>query len=349
MNTQREVNSDIFPYDIEVIATNLLVPWAIAISEEGKLYVTERSGSIWILDNGRFLSEPLIRFAFPFISQGEGGLMGIALDPDFTNNRFIYVMHTYYDDGRLYNRVVRLVEENDKAVVDRVLIDHIPGSSVHNGGRIKIGPDQKLYIATGDAGEGELAQDLSSLAGKILRINTDGSIPEDNPFKNSPVYTLGHRNPQGLAWSPDNELYATEHGPTAHDEINRILPGRNYGWPIVKGDEITNRIEVEIPLVHSGDVTWAPSGLAFIEDGVWNNRLMAGGLRGEELILLTLNNDGTKMENIELWLKNSFGRFREVLSTSDGTIYLTTSNQDGRGNPDNTDDKIIRLIPRRNA
>jgi len=340
------VNTDIFPYDIEIIATKLIVPWAIDISESGRIYVTERTGSVWVIENGRFLPEPLITLEFPFISQGEGGLMGIVLDPEFMTNHYIYVMHTYYEDGRLYNRVVRLIEQNDKATIDQVILDKIPGASIHNGGRIKIGPDHKLYITTGDAGDASLAQDRDSLAGKILRINLDGTIPEDNPYGGSPVYSIGHRNPQGLAWGYNNILYESEHGPRAHDEINIIQLGANYGWPIVRGDERTNRIVAKNPIIQSNEETWAPSGITNINKGAWQGKLLVGGLRGEKLLAITLNKDGTEVVKIEPWLENSFGRFREVIQMSDGSIYLTTSNRDGRGNPDAYDDKIIRLTPK---
>jgi len=156
--------------------------------------------------------------------------MGIALDPNYSQNHYMYVMHSYAEGNRIYNRVVRLVENNNRASLDRVLLDKIPGGRIHNGGRIKIGPDQKLYITTGDAGNSALAQDYTSTAGKILRIELDGSIPKDNPISNSPVYSLGHRNPQGLAWNSRNVLYASEHGQSAHDEINIIKPGANYGY-----------------------------------------------------------------------------------------------------------------------
>lgn len=346
MTDQNKVTSDEFPYDIQITAINLRIPWALDISREGRLYVTERPGDIWAMENGSFLPEPLITFTTPFVSQGEGGLLGIVLDPDYSANHFIYVMHSYLENGRLYNRVVRLLEQGNRAAIDKVLIDRIPGARFHNGGRIKIGPDQKLYITTGDSGNAILAQDITSLAGKILRIELDGGIPVDNPFPNSPVYSYGHRDPQGLAWNSDNVLYETEHGQTAHDEINLIHPGANYGWPIVQGDEETTRIKTVKPLIHSNDITWAPSGAAFVNQGRWRGRLLVAALRGEQLLSFTLNEDGTVVEKVESWLVNQFGRLREVIQAEDGSIYLTTSNRDGRGTPAPDDDKIIRLIPK---
>ena len=334
--------SDEFPYDTEIVAMNLFVPWALDISQDGTLYVTERSGSIWILRNGEFLPEPLITFDRPFVSLGEGGLMGLVLDPDFEQNHFIYVMHSYAEGGMNYSRVVRLLEQEDRAAVDSVLIDRIPGGRTHLGGRIKIGPDRKLYITTGDAGNARLAQDLSSLAGKILRINLDGSIPEDNPFEASPVYSYGHRNPQGLAWN-NNIMYASEHGQTAHDEINIIYPGANYGWPTVQGD-----VESEFtrPLLASGNTTWAPAGIAFINQGPWQGRLVVANLFATRILSLSFNEDGTLVEQVEPFLVNEYGRLRDVYQAADGSIYLTTSNRDGRGFPRPEDDKMIRLVPR---
>jgi glucose/arabinose dehydrogenase len=330
------------PYNIKVIAENLNIPWAIAVSDN-RLYFTERSGTIRVIEEGRLLADPLYTFSPPFISRGEGGLMGIALDPDFQSNRQIYVMHTYLDGDHIYNCVIRLLEQGNRAVIDRVLLDGIPGGQIHNGGRIKFGPDRMLYITTGDSGNPALAQDLTSTAGKILRINPDGSIPEDNPFQNSPVFSYGHRNPQGLAWNTNQMLYASEHGRTAHDEINIIFPGGNYGWPIVQGDEDVPDLKLQKPLIHSNENTWAPSGMTFINQGPWNGRLLVACLRGMQLLVITLNQTGTGVMNIESELWNEYGRLREVVQAADGSIYLTTNNRDGRGSPARNDDRIIRL------
>lgn len=333
------------PYNIEVVAENLLVPWAIDISNEGKLYFTERSGAIKVIENGKLRPDPLIIFRGAFTSVGEGGLMGIALDPNFSQNRYMYVMHTYAEGNRLYNRVLRLVENNNRAFINKVLLEKIPGGRIHDGGRIKIGPDEKLYITTGDAGDAELAQDPKSLAGKILRIELDGTIPSDNPIANSPVYSLGHRNSQGLAWDSKNVLYASEHGQTAHDEINIIVPGANYGWPLFQGDEDSTEVKIQKPLLHSGDDTWAPSGITFVNQGPWKGKLLVATLRGERLLGITLNGNGTVVKNVEPWFNKEYGRLRDVIQGKDGSIYIATNNRDGRGTPKVGDDKIIRLIP----
>lgn len=335
------------PYDMEVIAENLFVPWAIDFSKEGILYFTERSGIISKIEAGKL--QQLYTFKPPFIRTGEGGLLGIALDPDFLLNHFIYVMHSYMEGNQIYNRIVRLVEQNNTARIDHIIYDRIPGAAIHNGGRIKVGPDKKLYITTGDAGNGMLAQDVNSLAGKILRINLDGSIPEDNPFPGLPVYSLGHRNPQGMAWNNNNIMYETEHGQTAQDEVNRIVAGANYGWPILQGNQTSADGKFEMPLLQSRDITWAPSGIAYIDQGPWQGKLLAGALRGEQLLGITLNQEGNEVMLTESFLYRELGRIREVVQAEDGTIYLTTSNMDGRGVPETGDDKIIRLIPRINS
>jgi glucose/arabinose dehydrogenase len=334
------------PYDIEVIVQNLYVPWAMDISNEGKIYFTERSGAVRIIENGKLLSQPLITLRAPFVSGGEGGLMGIALDPNFSRNHYIYVMHSYSEGNRIYNRVVRLLESNNRATLDRVIFDRIPGGRIHNGGRLKIGPDQKLYITTGDAGNSALAQNPTSTAGKILRLELDGRIPVDNPIANSPLYSIGHRNPQGLAWNSRNMLFASDHGQSAHDEINIIYPNANYGWPLVQGDETSSEVTTQRPLIHSGEVTWAPSGIAFINQGPWQGRLLVATLRGQQLLVISLNGSGTAVVNLESWLNNEYGRLREVIQGKDGSLFLLTSNRDGRGNPIAADDRIIRLIPK---
>lgn len=340
------INTVELPYVVEIIAEKLKVPWAIDISKDGKIYFTERSGTVRVIEDDKLNPEPLITFKESFTSLGEGGLLGIALDPNFSQNHYIYVMYSYSEGDRFFNRIVRLIEQNSKASIDRIILDKIPGSPIHNGGRIKIGPDNKLYITTGDAANAELSQDPLSLAGKILRIELDGSIPTDNPIANSPIYSLGLRNPQGLTWNTNNVLYSSDHGPTAHDEINIIKPGANYGWPIVQGDEEVSAIKTEKPLTQSGEDTWAPSGISFVTQGPWKDKLMVSNLRGEQLLSISLNGNGTVVNSIEPWFKNQYGRLREVVQDGNGVIYITTSNRDGRGNPIGTDDRIIKLIPK---
>jgi glucose/arabinose dehydrogenase len=335
------------PYTPETLADNLNVPWALDVAPDGRIFFTERPGSVRVIQQGRLLPEPLITFPAPFISEGEGGLLGLVVDPDFAANHWLYVYHTYRQGGSTYNRVVRLREENNRARVDKVLIDRIPGSVIHNGGRLKIGPDRRLYVTTGDARVPDRAQDRSSLAGKILRLNLDGTIPADNPFPQSPVYSWGHRNPQGIGWSPSHGgMYSSEHGPFAHDEINLIEPGGNYGWPVIQGDQ--QAAGMKAPILHSGDTTWAPAGMTFVTRGPWQGRLLVANLRGEQILNVALApGNPSAVQSFSVFYQSKYGRLRDVVEGPDGSLYLLTSNRDGRGDPRPGDDRIIRLRPGR--
>ncbi len=236
---------------------------------------------------------------------------------------------------------------------EEVILDRIPGGNIHDGGRLKFGPDRKLYVTTGETGRGELAQDLDSLSGKILRMNPDGSVPGDNPFEGSLVYSYGLRNPQGLAWHPvTGDLYSTEHGPSgeglkfAHDEINKIVPGGNYGWPQIVGDGDSE--EYVDPVYHTGDVTWAPSGITFLDSpsSVWHLKLFIATLRGGHLRVVTLAPpDYTEVESTTALYQGELGRLRDVVQGPDGYLYVCTSNRDGRGSPGEEDDLIVRVRP----
>jgi glucose/arabinose dehydrogenase len=278
--------------------------------------------------------------------------MGLAIDPQFAQNRFVYVAYTYRAaNGRLQNRLVRLREDSKtgKGTLDKTLIDNVAGSNNHDGGRVKFGPDGKVYWTTGDAQTTRFAQNLSSPNGKILRLNADGSIPADNPFPNSYVYSYGHRNSQGLAWQPKTgRLYATEHGPSGfqgccRDELNYIQPGKNHGWPEIRGDE--TREGMVSPVLNAGtSETWAPTGATFVIRGPWAGSLLFTGLRGQTLYRVVLDaNDPRKVEKFERYLYRQFGRLRDVIEGPDGNLYLLTSNRDGRGSPKDDDDSVIRL------
>ncbi|WP_409346698.1 PQQ-dependent sugar dehydrogenase [Paenibacillus sp. MBLB4367] len=336
----------VLPYRQEVVADNLNVPWAFEISSDGRMFFTERSGAVRMIRDGKLVKDPVISMPAPFVSKGEGGLLGLALDPQFADNHYMYVYHTYEDKGQTKNRLLRLIEQSGKAKLDKVLIDGLPGSTNHNGGRIKFGPDGHLYVTSGDRYEPPLAQDTKSLGGKILRIRPDGSVPADNPFPGSPVYSYGHRNPQGLVWQPETgKLFASEHGQSAHDEINVIEAGANYGWPTIEGDQTAPRMKP--PLAHSGTTTWAPSGMTFVTKGPWKGSMLAANLRGEQLIRFELSGDGGQpaVSGKQYWLQRQLGRIRDVYEGPDGSLYVLTNNRDGRGTPKAGDDKIIRLVP----
>ncbi len=305
-----------------VVAENLEIPWALAFLSDGRLLVTERPGRVRLVEKNGNLK---LVAAIPAVKHiGEGGLLGIALHPDFDRNGFVYLYYTYSGNGdNTLNRVVRFRLENDQLINEQIIVNNIPGASNHNGGRIKFGPDNMLYITTGDAQNPSQAQDKNSLAGKILRVTDKGKAE---------VYSFGHRNPQGLAWD-GNKLWATEHGPSTKDEVNLIEIGKNYGWPEIEGDE--KREGMESPILNSGSDTWAPAGAAFYQGSVF-----FGGLRGSALFEKASDNQ------LKEHFKNEFGRIREVILGPDNYLYITTSNRDGRGLVKAGDDKIIRIDPR---
>ena len=320
---------------VQVLAQNLDVPWAIDIAEDGRLFFTERTGSVMVVDkNGSLLSDPV---AYINVMQnGESGLLGLVLHPNFTENHLLYVYHTYSNNSAVLNKVLMLTENDNKIVESKVIIDNIPAAERNDGGRIKFGPDGKLYIATGDAQQPELAQDAGSLAGKILRLNSDGSIPEDNPFEGSPVYSYGHRNIQGLTWHPLSEdLYASEHGPEGNDEINLIKPGSNYGWPI----EDCNAEKFEKPILCFNPAV-APAGMTFaaLDRLGYQNDILLATLKAQHIRLVDLESD------VESNILTGFGRIRDIVEAADGSLYVATSNRDGRAVPSQNDDKILRII-----
>lgn len=319
--------------EIKVITKELTVPWEVVELPNGDILVSERTGNLRRIgrDDQKVHKIEGVQHA------GEGGLLGVALHPDFETNNQLYIYLTTSTGDGLINRVERYKYENDSLSKKQIIINNIPGASYHDGGRIAFGPDKKLYITTGDAGKPNLAQDTNSLAGKILRLNDDGSIPQDNPFSNA-VYSYGHRNPQGIAWDNNDRLWSTEHGrsgaSSGFDELNRIIKGGNYGWPTVEGDETLDGTIG--PVVHSGaDETWAPAGLAF-HDG----SLFFTGLRGESLYQAEIESDNKV--NLKAHFRSTYGRLRAVTATN-SVLYISTSNQDGRGTPNEGDDKIISI------
>lgn len=335
----------------EIFVRGLNTPWAIDFAPDGRIFVSERPGRVRIIERGQLRPEPWM--TIDVAASGESGLLGLAIDPQFSQNRFVYVAYSYRSGAfSTRNRLVRLREDpkSGTGIVDKVLIDDIPGANNHDGGRVKFGPDGKLYWTMGDAQTTRHAQDLKSLNGKILRINSDGSTPTDNPFPNSYVYSYGHRNPQGLAWQPaTRRLYATEHGPSGfqgccRDEVNLIEPGKNYGWPEIRGDETKEGLQP--PVIHSGSSeTWAPGGAAFVTAGPWSGSLLFTGLRGQTLYRAILDpNDPRKVEKLERHFDRQFGRLRDIVEGPDKALYLLTSNHDGRGRPSADDDRVVRSI-----
>ncbi|RKN86959.1 PQQ-dependent sugar dehydrogenase [Paenibacillus ginsengarvi] len=347
--------TEAFPYKpAEVVAEKLNVPWDLAFAPDGRLLFTERPGTIRVIAGGKLLPDPMFTLAPPFVSKGESGLLGLALDPLFAENGYLYTYHTYESDGAMKNRLLRLSVKGNKAELDRVLLSELPGQQTHDGGRIRFGPDGNLYVTVGDAQQRELSQSKDSMAGKILRIRSDGSIPADNPDPRSPVYSMGHRNPQGLAWQPGTgKLFSSEHGQTAKDEINVIEKGGNYGWPLIEGDLTEAKqpqpagIVLRKPLLHSGETTWAPSGMTFVTQGPWKGKLLVAGLRGTQVLKLTLTGGAdVRIDAMEALWKGEFGRIRHVAEGPDGSLYVLTNNRDGRGTPKQDDDVILQFKPK---
>jgi glucose/arabinose dehydrogenase len=300
---------------VEVVAEGLEVPWEIAWLPDGRALVTERPGRI------RFLDGPLVA-EVDVSALGEGGLMGLALDPEFETQPFVYLYFTTADGLQLE----RWRFEDDRLTREASLIDGvIEAGPIHDSGRIAFGPDDALYVATGDAGDGELAQDPESLNGKYLRLTE---------YRRGPVrpeiLTLGHRNAQGFDWEPDTDrLISTEHGPQGFDEVNEIEEGRNYGWPEVVGSD---HGDFTAPLKVYEEAI-APSGATF-----WNGEFVFATLRGEALRRLDLDSGRD-----EVLLDGEYGRLRTVRVGPDGALYVLTSNRDGRGSPQEGDDRVLRV------
>ncbi len=321
---------------VSTLATDLQVPWSFAFLPDGDALVTERdSGRLLRVDESGEVREIQ---TLPEGGVGEGGLLGVAVSPDYEEDRYVYAYTTTRSDNRVVR--FRLGEEPE------AILTGIPVNSYHDGGRIEFGPDGMLYVTTGDAGDPTISQDRGSLGGKILRVAPDGSIPEDNPFPDSPVYSLGHRNVQGLAWDAGGQLFASEFGQDTWDEANRIEAGENYGWPEVEGEGGTDRGFVD-PITVWPTSEASPSGAEILVNGAipqWEGDLFVTALRGESLWRLELDGRGNVTDRQRL-LEGEVGRLRDVAQAPDGSLWVSTSNRDGRGTPDENDDRIFRLAP----
>lgn len=326
---------------IRTIAQNLDVPWAIDIAVDNRIFFTEKPGRLGMIHaNGTLASEPVVNIHTEDI--GEAGLMGLALHPNFTQNHLMYVYHTYAKNGGLYNKVLMLTEKNNKIVNSKIILDGVPASDSNNGGRIKFGPDGKLYVSTGDSETPELAQNTKSLAGKLLRLNDDGTIPDDNPIPESPVYSYGHRDIQGFAWHPTTKkLYASEHGPAGNDEVNIIEPGSNYGWPIEVCNHSTSSapIRFETP-EYCFNPEIAPSGLTIAASNKlgYQNDILFTTLRGSHLHHIDLE---TRIQDNVLV---GYGRLSDIVEAHDGSLYVLTTNKNAIGIGNANDDHILQII-----
>jgi len=312
----------------QTIATGLNVPWGLAFLPDGTALVTlrDRAEVLHIASRARTVSLGHVAGVKP---AGEGGLLGIAVSPRFASDRAVFLYLTSAVD----NRVIRMTFNGTSLRAGPVIVKGIPKANNHNGGRLAFGPDGYLYISTGDAGNRPSSQNKSSLGGKILRVTAAGAPAPGNPFPRSRVWSLGHRNVQGMAWSKAGAMYASEFGQNTWDELNRILPGRNYGWPIVEG--IAHRAGFVDPLRqwHTSDAS--PSGIAIGADGA----LYMAALRGESLWRIPLDSKGRAGTPRRL-LEGTYGRLRAAVSARDGRLWVVTNNT-ARGNPKPGDDRVI--------
>jgi aldose sugar dehydrogenase len=340
-------------FRVELIAGNLEVPWAIAFSPDGRIFLTERPGRVRVIENGKLHPDPVATIK-DVEQTGESGLMDLTLHPQFTANRFLYLAYAYRGEGQRV-RIVRYRETDNGLVEPKVIIENIPAARFHAGTRARFGPDGKLYITTGDATDRQLAQQLNSLAGKTLRLNDDGSVPPDNPFVKQQnarpeIWSYGHRNAQGIAWQPGTGLqFQTEHGPSGFDgpgggdEVNIVERGKNYGWPVIHHQQ--TQAGMESPLLEYTPAI-APASAMFYRGSAFpqfNGNFFFGNLRGETIIRVVL--DSRRIVSQERILEKQYGRIREVAEGIDGVIYFSTSNRDGRGTPAHDDDRILRLVP----
>lgn len=339
-------------YKIVEVARGLHVPWSMAFTSPNRMLITERNGKIRAVVDGKLAEKPLYAFS-EVKEQSEAGLLGLTIDPEYQKNKFFYVSLTYVKNGSDLLKVVRLIDKGDVAEVERIILDNVAASNNHDGSRIKFGPDKKLYITTGDATKKDLAQKKDSLNGKMLRLNSDGSVPLDNPTLGSAIYSYGHRNSQGFDWDPRNgNLWATEHGPSGFDgpgggdEINLIKAGRNYGWPLVSHEN--KMAGTESPkLLFTPAV--APSGATFYGGDLlpqFKNNFFFAALRGQGIYRIIINDDRPdEIASFEKLADINLGRIREIIVGPEGAIYFSTSNTDGRGTIKKGDDKIYKIVP----
>ena len=335
---------------VETVLGDLDTVWDMVWAPDGSMWFSERAGRISRFDLAE-QTRTVVGEVPNVLESGEPGLMGLALHPDFPDTPMVYAAHSYDTGSGIANRLVRMRFENGSLSTPEVLLDGLAGRRNHDGSRIVFGPDRFLYMTMGDAGNRPFSQDLGSLNGKILRLTADGDPAPGNPFGDH-MWSLGHRNPQGLTFHPNGMLYSTEHGARDEDELNLIERGRNYGWPTLEG--FCNTREEEAYCAANDVVeplhTWSPTvGIAgaevYIGDAIggWDGDVLAVSLRGESLYHVGLSEDGRRAISFETIVEGDYGRLRDVLVGPNGEVYIATSNRDGRGDAAANDDRILRL------
>ncbi|MGQ4475465.1 PQQ-dependent sugar dehydrogenase [Streptomyces sp. SAS_276] len=321
---------------LRTVTEGLKSPWGLAPLPDGNLLVSSRDdGTITRIAEATGKKTELGKVS-GVSAAGEGGLLGIALSPAYASDHMIYAYFTTASD----NRIARMLYDAKKPAGEQLgapdtIFRGIPKGYIHNGGRIAFGPDGMLYAGTGESGQRGLAQDKKSLGGKVLRLTPEGEPAPGNPFPDSPVYTYGHRNVQGLAWDPEQRLFASEFGQDTWDELNAIKPGDDYGWPNAEGKGDNPKYHNPITQWHTDDAS--PSGIAYAEGSIW-----MAGLKGQRLWRIPL--DGTKTSAApQAFLTGEYGRLRTVVSAGGNKLWLMTNNTDGRGTPKSGDDRILEI------
>ncbi len=352
--------------EVSEIATEIAIPWDIAIESEDWLWFTEQAGRVNRLNLQT--GEKMNLLNVPDVYHKKSyGLLGMALHPDFVNNPFVFIHYTFkviksgYKES-IKSRIVKYALKENQLVNPTIVLDSITGNTYHNGSRLLITPDDKLYFTMGDAGNTSLTQNVEALNGKIIRLNTDGSIPDDNPIPGNPVWSWGHRNPQGLTMTSDGILFSSEHGPNNDDEVNIIVKGGNYGWPNVHGfcDLENEQKYCEDSTIVEPIIAWTPtlavSGMEFYDHMTipeWKNTLLLTSLKSQAFRVLELSSSFNALKKENVFFQRQFGRLRDLAIGKDGTVYLATSNTDWhpRFQPWMYDslpqggDRIIRLRP----
>jgi glucose/arabinose dehydrogenase len=318
-----------------LVAQGLAVPWGITFLPDGSALIAQRDKATVLLLTaaGKVRAVGSVEGVTP---TSEGGLLGLAVSPSYATDRTVYAYITTQAD----NRVVTMPFDGQQLGAATPILTGIPRGEIHDGGRIAFGPDRKLYVTTGETGDSSLAQDRASLGGKILRVNPDGSVPRDNPFPGSPVWSYGHRNVQGITWDAQGRLWASEFGSDYWDELNLIEPGDNYGWPI--GEGALDKAGYIDPLLQWKTDDASPSGIAFLRGDLW-----MAGLHGARLYRIPLHADGSVGEP-RAFFAGDYGRLRTVVATPGGALWFTTSNRDGRadsGFPTPADDRLFEIRP----
>ena len=351
---QAQITLETTSLDTTTIISGLDTPWEIAWGPDNHLWITERSGLIsrWHPGNGSFST--VLDISDVVYEVSEAGLLGMAFHPDFDQTPWVYLVYNYRlpDNSGIRERLVRYHFDGGALINPDTLLNGLSGSGNHNGSRLAFAPDGTLYMTTGDVQNVSLAQDYSSLSGKVLRINSDGSIPSDNPDPESYIWSIGHRNPQGLVFSPDGLLYSSEHGPSNDDELNIIEKDRNYGWPDVQGfcDSPTESEYCSTHNIREPLIAWTPTlavaGIDYYNHPAipeWQHSILMGTLKADRLVVMRLSEDGLSVLEEMQYFIDWWGRLRDVCVSPDGRIFLAVSNKDGRGQIRPGDDRIIEL------